>query len=145
MRALILVIGTGVMCQAFAGEPDNITNVPGRQISEEQALALIRKTPEFQEFVQWAKRNHFKYTVESDLRTDSSEVPESVVVPSWCVEVRTIVIDNRDTGEGHGTLSYLFFVKADSGQIFVRDFFEDHEDFPTIEEWRKRHDKHKKP
>ena len=54
MRALILVIGTGVMCQAFAGEPDNITKVPGGQISEEQALALIRKTPEFQEFVQWA-------------------------------------------------------------------------------------------
>jgi hypothetical protein len=99
-----------------------VTALAGRIENDKSAIAVVQATHEFQGYSRWAERDHFRYTVEAYPDADIPEsVAKSVPAPAWCVEVRTLVVDDPKTGEGHGTLAQMFFVSAKTGEVFLYD------------------------
>ena len=105
MRALFLVVSAGIICQAFAGESDNITNVPGGEISEEQAIHLLTTWIKFHRYYDFpqvclrAKSLGYKnagYTIELAAEGCPGNTPEGVV-GRWRIDAKTgeIYVQNR--------------------------------------------------
>ena len=100
MRALVLVVSAGIVCQALAGEPDNITNVRGGQISEEQAIHQLMawiKSNRYYDFpldCLRAKSLGYKnagYTIELAAEGCPGNTPEGLV-GRWRVDAKTAEI-----------------------------------------------------
>src|SRR6266478_7512521 len=105
MRALVLVVSAGIICPAFAGEPDNITNVPTGQISEEQAIhelmTWIKSHPSYYSQVDCLKPKSLEYknagyTIEITAEGCPGNRPKGVV-GRWRVDAKTseIYVQNK--------------------------------------------------
>jgi hypothetical protein len=105
MRALILVVSAGVICQAFTGESDNKTNVPGEQFNEDQAIHQLTtwiKSHRYYEFPPdclRAKSVGYKnagYTIELAAEGCPGNTPAGIV-GRWRVDAKTgeIYVQNR--------------------------------------------------
>lgn len=103
MRALVLVVSAGIVCQALAGEPDNITNVRGGQISEEQAIrqlmAWLKSHPSYYSQVDCLKPKSLGYrnagyTIElvAESCPGNQKTRLKGVVGRWRVDAKTAEI-----------------------------------------------------
>ncbi len=120
--------------------------VQGSDLTEKQAVTLVRHLPEFREFQRLTRKHHSAVDItDNELVTDPTRIePSSVGSPVWRVRVMHDVIDDPATGDGHWILWNEFLVHAQTREIFVWDRSQNPFRYLPIEDWRKaRHDEPK--
>lgn len=114
--------------------------VAGRELTERDAVALVRQLPEFRAFARFAHRHHSAVdTDDNELVTDASRLlPQVLPVPAWRICVTHSVTDDPATGDGHYSKWQEFVVDARSGMIYVLWRVEDPFTYIPLSEWRRR-------
>jgi hypothetical protein len=107
------------------------------ELTEQEAIRLVRELPEFREF---ARRHHSKIDIsDNELVTDASRLtPPSLPVPAWRICVTHTVVDDPATGDAHSSKWNEFFVDARTGTIFVLWRVGDPYQYIPLKEWQRR-------
>ena len=110
------------------------------ELTEGQAVLLVRQLPEFREFQRFARKHHSAIDVsDNELVTDASRVePAGLRVPAWRICVTHTVIDDPATGDAHSSKWNEFLVDARSGAILVLWRVGDPFRYITLKEWHEK-------
>ena len=110
------------------------------ELTERQAVLLVRQLPEFRDFQRFARKHHSAIDIsDNELVTDASRLePEGVHVPAWRICVTHTVIDDPATGDAHSSKWNEFLVDARSGGILVLWRVGDPYRYITLKEWHEK-------
>jgi hypothetical protein len=113
------------------------------ELTEQDAIRLVRELPEFREFREFARRHHSKIDIsDNELVTDASRLtPPSLPVPAWRICVTHTVVDDPATGDAHSSKWNEFLVDARTGTIFVLWRVGDPYQYIPLKEWHRRNRK----
>jgi hypothetical protein len=109
-------------------------------LSEKQAVTLVRQLPEFREFDRFARKHHSAIDIsDNELVTDASRLePPGLHVPAWRISVTHSVTDDPATGDGHYSKWNEFLVDAHTGAMLVLWRVGDPFRYISLHEWREK-------
>ena len=110
------------------------------ELTERDAVRLVRHLPEFRKFQQFARKHHSAIDVsDNELVTDASRLePFGLHVPAWRISVTHSVTDDPATGDGHYSKWNEFLVDAHKGSILVLWRVGDPFRYIPLHEWREK-------
>jgi hypothetical protein len=110
------------------------------ELTEHDAVRLVRQLPEFRDFQRFARKHHSAIDItDNELVTDASRLePPGLHVPAWRISVTHSVTDDPATGDGHYSKWNEFLVDARSGAILVLWRVGNPYRYITLKEWHEK-------